>query len=47
MPAPKPSPKSPAFREAFRKRRCLMLADGFYEWRANPGTASKRPSTSS
>lgn len=22
-----------AFRESFKKRRCLVLADGFYEWR--------------
>jgi putative SOS response-associated peptidase YedK len=25
--------KLPAFREAFAKRRCLVLMDGFYEWR--------------
>jgi putative SOS response-associated peptidase YedK len=23
----------PAFRSAFKKRRCLVLADGYYEWR--------------
>ena len=27
----------PAFREAFARRRCLIAADGFYEWRLAPG----------
>jgi putative SOS response-associated peptidase YedK len=29
----------PAYREAFRRRRCLIPADGFYEWQTMPGGA--------
>ena len=31
----------PAFRRAFRDRRCLVLADGWYEWQ--PAAAGKQP----
>jgi putative SOS response-associated peptidase YedK len=35
--------EKPSFRNAFRRRRCLVLSDGFYEWKQNPGSKSKQP----
>lgn len=35
--------EKPAFRSAFRRRRCLILADGFYEWSQEPGKKIKTP----
>ena len=34
-------PERPAFREAFLHRRCLVPADGFYEWETLPGGAKQ------
>jgi putative SOS response-associated peptidase YedK len=33
----------PAFRNAMRRRRCLIPTDGFYEWQAAGERAPKRP----
>jgi putative SOS response-associated peptidase YedK len=33
--------EKPSFRSAYKYRRCLIFADGFYEWQAQPGGKSK------
>lgn len=35
--------EKPAFRAAFKYRRCLIPADGFYEWKSEAGTKRKTP----
>jgi putative SOS response-associated peptidase YedK len=35
--------EKPTFRSAFKKRRCLVLADGFYEWRKEADGKTKTP----
>ena len=33
----------PALREAYRKRRCILPVDGFFEWKAINGHKAKQP----
>jgi putative SOS response-associated peptidase YedK len=32
-----------AYKPAFKKRRCIIPADGFYEWKKIPGQKNKQP----
>jgi len=35
--------EKPSFRGSFKYKRCLILADGFYEWKAAAGKRTKTP----
>lgn len=35
--------EKPSFRNAYKRRRCLIIADGYYEWQQIPGEKTKQP----
>ena len=35
--------EKPSFKNPFKKRRCIIPVDGFYEWQAIPGQKKKQP----
>jgi putative SOS response-associated peptidase YedK len=35
--------EKPSFKRPLKKQRCLILADGFFEWQAVPGEKRKQP----
>ena len=35
--------EKPSFRNAYKRRRCFILADGYYEWQKIPGDRLKQP----
>lgn len=35
--------EKPSFRAAFKRRRCLIITDGFYEWRRSESSKQKQP----
>ncbi len=35
--------EKPSFRAAFKRRRCLIMADGFYEWQQQASRKTKQP----
>jgi putative SOS response-associated peptidase YedK len=36
-------PEKPSFRSAYKYHRCLIFADGFFEWQSRPGSTAKQP----